>query len=139
MPKTKAKSEPLTANEKVLKIFTKPTGEVQVKLTDNNPRTVGGIIAALPFESQAQIWGDEVYFKIPVKVPEENTKTVVEVGDIAYWPPGESMCIFFGPTPASKVSEPRAYSPVNVFGKIIGDALVFKRVRNGEKIKVEGK
>jgi hypothetical protein len=70
-------------------------------------------------------------------VPEENTKTVVEVGDVAYWPPGESMCIFFGPTPASLASEPRAYSPVNVFGKITGDPSVFKKVKNGERIKVE--
>jgi hypothetical protein len=63
----------------------------------------------------------------------------VEVGDVAYWPPGESMCIFFGPTPVSKASEPRAYSPVNVFGKVIGDPLVFRKVKNGEKTKVERK
>jgi len=47
------------------------------------------------------------------------------------------MCIFFGPTPASKAGEPRAYSPVNVFGKVNGVPSVFKKVKNGEKIRVE--
>jgi hypothetical protein len=126
-----------SANENVVSVCTKSTGEVNIKLTVSNPKTTNSILAVLPFESKAETWGDEIYFKIPVKVPEENTKIVVEVGDVAYWPPGESMCIFFGPTPASKASEPRAYSPVNVFGKIADDPFVFKKVKNGERIRVE--
>jgi hypothetical protein len=125
------------ANENVVSVYTKSTGEVNIKLTVSKPRTTNSILAALPFESKAETWGDEIYFKIPVKVPEEDAKIVVEVGDVAYWPPGESMCIFFGPTPASKAREPRAYSPVNVFGKITDDPFVFKKVKNGERIRVE--
>lgn len=137
MPKKKEIIGSATANENAVKVHTKSTGDVHINLTASNPKTTNSILAALPFESQAQTWGDEIYFKIPVKVPEENAKTVVEVGDVAYWPPGESMCIFFGPTPASKASEPRAYSPVNVFGKITDDPSVFKKVKNGERITVE--
>lgn len=66
----------------------------------------------------------------------ENGKDVLDVGDIAYWPPGKSMCIFFGHTPSSKGSE-GAYSAVSVFGKIIGDARIFGTVKEGERIRVE--
>jgi hypothetical protein len=137
LPKKKEIIGSVNESKDAVKVYTKSTGEVHINLTTSNPKTTSNILAALPFESKVQTWGDEIYFKIPVKVPEENVKTVVEIGDVAYWPPGESMCIFFGPTPASKASEPRAYSPVNVFGKITGDPFVFKKVKNGEKIKAE--
>jgi hypothetical protein len=137
MPNRKTDIGTLSTSEKVLKIFTKSIGEVKVKLIGNNPNTVREVMSALPFDSEAQTWGDEVYFRIPVKAPVEKAETTVDVGDVAYWPPGESMCIFFGPTPASKGSEPRAYSPVNIFGKVNGDPSVFKKVKNGEKIRVE--
>jgi len=101
-----------------------------------NPRTVEAVIKALPIESTANRWGDEVYFETPVKLGEENSQTAVKVGDIAYWPPGNALCIFFGPTPVTKGNEPRAYSPVNVIGKVLGDPLVFKEVKTGEKVKV---
>jgi hypothetical protein len=48
------------------------------------------------------------------------------------------MCIFFGPTPSSKGNEIRAYSAVSVFGKVIGDAKIFRNVKEGERIRVEG-
>lgn len=127
------------ADEKIIKVYTMSSGEIEIKLTSSNPKTVEAIWKAIPFESVAERWGDEVYFKIPVNVPEEKSQTVVEVGDVAYWPPGESMCIFFGPTPVSVADEPRAYSPVNVIGRILGDPLVFKKVKNREKIEVKRK
>ena len=67
----------------------------------------------------------------------ENSKAVVQMGNLGYWPPGIAFCIFFGPTPASIGKEIRPASPVNVFGKIEGDPLVFKKVQNGESIKLE--
>ncbi len=67
----------------------------------------------------------------------EDGEEVLEIGDVAYWPPGRSICIFFGPTPSSKGSEIRAYSPVSVFGTVVGDARIFKAVKEGEKIRVE--
>lgn len=92
---------------------------------------------ALPFEGRASVWGDEIYFSIPVNAkPEPGAQDEVAVGDLAYWPPGNAFCLFFGPTPASLSTEPRAASPVNVFGKIEGDATVLKKYRRG-KVKVE--
>jgi hypothetical protein len=102
-----------------------------------NTKTASSVIKALPFESMAHRWGEEIYFDIPVELELENDKEVLDVGDIAYWPPGKSMCIFFGPTPSSRGNEVRAYSPVTVLGKILGDARIFRNVKEGEKIRVE--
>lgn len=126
-------------NEKMkIKIITEATGEVLVEIDEKtNPKTVKAILNALPFESTANRWGDEVYFETPIRVEEENSIQEVEVGTVAYWPPGNALCIFFGKTPVSRGEKPRAYSPVNVIGKIIGDAKIFKKVKSGDKIKVE--
>lgn len=121
-----------------IKIITEAIGEVLVEIDEKtNPKTVKAILNALPFESTANRWGDEVYFETPVKVEEENSIQEVEVGTVAYWPPGNALCIFFGKTPVSRGEKPRAYSPVNVIGKIIGDAKIFKKVKSGDDIKVE--
>ena len=61
----------------------------------------------------------------------------MEVGDLGYWPPGQAFCLFFGPTPASHGDEPRAASPVNVFGKVEGDATRFRAVRDGARVSLE--
>lgn len=102
----------------------------------NNIKTASAIFSPLPFESIAHRWGDEVYFDIPLDEL-ENGKEVLEIGDIAYRPLGKSMCIFFGPTPSSKGDEVRAYSAVSVFGRVTGDARVFRAVKEGESIRVE--
>ena len=124
---------------KRIRIITDVTGPVEVELLeDKNPRTVEAILEALPIESVAERWGDEVYFETPVSMGLENSQEVVNEGDVAFWPPGSSICIFFGPTPASRSpDEIRPASPVNVFGKVVGDPKVFKKVRTGDKIRVE--
>jgi hypothetical protein len=103
----------------------------------NGSETAQKIWKALPIEGSVNIWGDEIYFSITVKVGLENAKAVVSEGDLGYWPPGNAFCIFFGPTPASHGEEIRPASPVNIFGKIIGDSQVFKKVRSGAKIIIE--
>jgi hypothetical protein len=121
-----------------IKIHTASTGYVEAEiLEERNPKTAKAIVDNLPFESSANTWGDEVYFSIPVDLDEEKSQREVEVGDCGYWPAGSCFCIFFGRTPASSGSKPVAASAVNVFGRIIGDATVFRKVRDGEKIRVE--
>lgn len=93
---------------------------------------------ALPITASVNTWGDEVYFTIPVEAELENAKETVEMGDIAYWPEGRAMCIFFGPTPISKGDEIRPAGPVNVIGKVDGDATVFKGVGAGQTITIAG-
>ena len=92
---------------------------------------------ALPLTVAGETWGDEIYFSIPVKAKPERPLETVELGDLGYWPPGTAFCIFFGPTPMSRGQEIRPASPVNVFGKIVGDPTVFKKVRTGTKVRVE--
>ena len=103
----------------------------------NNSKTAQEIWKALPIESNVNNWGDEIYFSIPVKRGAENAKAVVSKGDLGYWLSGTALCIFFGPTPISEGEEIRPASPMNVFGRIIGDCKIFKKVTSGAKIIVE--
>jgi hypothetical protein len=115
-------------------------GELDAEINENkNPKTARTIIQALPLESKANRWGYEIYFEIPVKIGKENSQQEVEIGDLAYWVEGSSFCIFFGKTPASSNNKPKAYSPVNVFGKITSENFIeiLKKVKDGEKIRVE--
>lgn len=109
-------------------------GAVEAGGVLNESKTADAIWAALPITGRANRWGDEIYFAIPARVAGENGKEVVDSGDLGYWPPGHAFCIFFGPTPASRGDEIRAASPVNVFGKVEGDAAVFRKVKDGEEI-----
>ncbi len=112
--------------------------EIKIEAELNNSKTAEKIWQVLPIEGQAKTWGDEIYFSIGEKIElEESANEVVSMGDLAYWPPGEAFCIFFGKTPASQDDDIRAASSVNVFGKIIGDAKIFKQVRSGAKISVQ--
>ena len=93
---------------------------------------------ALPIESTCSTWGEEVYFSIPVSLSlDETASEVVDMGDLGYWPPGTALCVFFGPTPASKGDEIRPASAVNIVGKILGDPMIFKKVSAGTKIRVK--
>jgi hypothetical protein len=91
----------------------------------------------LPITGKAQLWGDEIYFDVGIPIASESPRAVVELGDLGYWPPGSAFCIFFGPTPASEGKEIRPASPVNVFGRVIGDPTVFKRARAGTLVRIE--
>lgn len=86
----------------------------------------------LPIEEYASAWGDEIYFALPLTPGDlVNAQELVEAGDLAYWPPGNAFCIFWGPTPASSGSEIRPASEVEVFGRIINDPQILKGSRGG--------
>ena len=92
----------------------------------------------LPLESTGSRWGDEIYFTIPLSHGlEQDARETVEEGDLGFWPQGTAFCIFFGPTPISTGNEIKPASAVNIFGKIIGDATVFKQVASGTPVRVE--
>jgi len=112
-------------------------GAVSAEALLSDSATARAVLDTLPLSVPAQTWGDEIYFSIPVTAKPESPRETVEMGDLAYWPPGSAFCIFFGPTPASRGSEIRPASAVNVFGRVSGDATVFKRVRAGTLVKVE--
>lgn len=91
---------------------------LDARWTDDNPETRQAIAAALPVDGDASRWGDELYFRTPIDVPEENSQVEVPVGGIAYWPQGNALCLFWGPTPASVDDTPRAASAVNLVAMI---------------------
>jgi hypothetical protein len=98
--------------------------------------TAQAILKALPFESSANTWGDEIYFHTPAQRRlEPGAQAVVEVGDLAYWPSMPAFCIFFGPTPASSNDQPQAASAVNVFGRLKEvDLKKLRQIGGGEKV-----
>ena len=111
------------------------SGNIEANAELKNTETAKKIYDALPLTGMANRWGQEIYFSIPVYLEEEkDSKEVVGMGDVAYWPTGNCFCIFFGKTPASKGNEPRAASKVNVFGKVIGDTTMLKNIKDGDEI-----
>jgi hypothetical protein len=103
----------------------------------NDSRTAQAIWEALPIKGQANLWGDEIYFSIPLSLELEAGQESVNVGDLGYWPDGSALCIFFGPTPISRGGKIRPASPVTVFGKVTSDTIVFKKVTSGTEIIIE--
>jgi hypothetical protein len=110
------------------------SGPLQLEATLNDTDLAASLWNALPISAAANTWGDEIYFGIPVDAELENAQEVVDLGDLAYWPPGRAFCVFFGPTPASRGDEIRPASAVTVIGKVEGDSTILKRVQQGDSV-----
>lgn len=109
-------------------------GAIGAEAELNDTRTAQAIWKMLPIKGRVNFWGDEIYFAVPLSLKLEAGQGVVNIGDLGYWPDGNAFCIFFGPTPVSQGDEIRPASLVTVFGKVIGDATVFKKITEGTKI-----
>ena len=94
--------------------------EISIELDDSrSPKTFQVIIENLPVEINITKWGDELYTdRTQISANEENAKREVDYLDVAYWPEGNALCLFYGPTPISKDGQILAYSPVNIVGRI---------------------
>jgi hypothetical protein len=111
-------------------------GKLELEAWLNETKTASKVFEALPITSTVNTWGDEIYFTTPVDAKPEDAKELVSLGDIAYWPPGKAMCIFFGKTPISRGDEIRPASAVNIIGKVEGDLKLLKKVKDGEEITI---
>lgn len=119
--------------------------EVVIKIDDevvdaelNDGPTARAILDALAIRAEAQRWGGEIYFSIPVSCElEDDSRDVLEAGELAYWPPGRAFCIFFGPTPASQGNEIRAASSVNIVGRLTGEFSSLWDVPDGAPVSIE--
>ena len=111
--------------------------DVEVTAELNDSATAELIWNALPIEASGSTWGDEIYFRTSIEDQERDSQEVVDMGDVAFWPPGQALCLFFGPTPMSRGDEIRPASAVNVVGKIEGDPTVLKSVPSGSRVLVE--
>ena len=122
-----------------------PGGEILCEITKENPETAKRIVSSLPIQGVGSRWGQEIYTTSTnpeIVLPPEIPREIMEEGEIAYWPPGKALCVFWGPTPASEDDDkPRAASPVNPFAKIIGlstsDLEKLNMFQSGEVIRFE--
>ncbi len=108
--------------------------KLEIEIDDlNSPNTVKKFVENLPFTVGMNLWAEEIYTdESPIKEKEENAKPLVELNDVAYWPSGKAICLFYGPTPIGKKDEIKPYSPVNVIGKILKpEKSVLKKISDG--------
>jgi len=104
----------------------------------NDTATARRIYEALPIEGSANRWGDEIYFGIPVTAGKSDPmRTEMSVGELAFWPAGSALCIFWGPTPASQGDEPRAAGDVVPVGKLFGVLTQLSEVKDGQAIHLD--
>ena len=108
-------------------------GEVEAPACLNDSDTAGKVFDILPFSSSVSVWGDEVYFDVPVDAGLENGQDLVELGDVACWPQGKALCIFFGRTPIGEGDEIRPISPVTVVGRVTADGETLRWLLDGLK------
>ena len=109
--------------------------EILLELNDSDsPKTVKNFVEKLPFLVELNVWGDEIYTsESPITQPEENAKSIVSLNDVAYWPTGKAICLFFGQTPIGNPGEITPASPVNVLGKIVSPDKSILDVGDGAK------
>lgn len=110
--------------------------ELSADWVDGAPNTRAALADVLPVDGDATRWGDELYFRVPVDVPAENASADVPIGAVAYWPQGNALCLFWGPTPASVGTEPRAASPVTVVASI-DDVSPLASLSGGATVRLE--
>ena len=110
---------------------------VKIVATLNQSATADALWTALPLTSSVQIWGNEIYFSTPVEAPEDDAQETVDKGAVAYWPPGQALCLFRGPTPMSRGDEIRPASPVNVVGYLEGEPGLLSQIPEGAEITVK--
>ncbi len=120
-----------------VEIVVSKSENIEIELDDSNaPNTVKKLVDGLPFTVGVNLWGEEIYTdESPVNEKEENAKALVELNDVAYWPTGKAICLFFGPTPIGKKGEIKPYSRVNVIGKILKpDKSILKKISNATEV-----
>ena len=110
---------------------------VSIDAVLNDSETANKIKKILPITNTINKWGDEIYFSIDIDDGEINSKEVVDLGDLGYWPPGNAFCLFFGLTPASEDNDIRPASPVNIIGKILGDLEIFRTIESGDQVLIK--
>jgi hypothetical protein len=115
-------------NPKIIEIEVADKGKVPAELDSRNPAIVEAFCRILPLEAPAKLWGEEVYFDLPLEMEDETPSPSAAPGDISYWSPGPAFCIFFGST--------QPYSPVNHLGKVVKGLDLFEKVREGDRIRL---
>jgi hypothetical protein len=101
-------------------------GKALAKMDERNPRIREALFDSLPIEGIVNLWGEEVYFDVPLQMDNENPSPTSSAGDVCYWSPGPAFCVFFGKT--------QPYSSVNHIGKITQGLEIFRQAASGDRI-----
>jgi len=113
-----------------------PAGQAHAQLEDTP--TSRKLVAALPIQGRANIWGEEVYFDTGIQADlEPDARQVVDPGTVCFWTDGNALALPYGPTPVSRGDECRLVSEVNILGALEEDARVLASVKGGDAILVE--
>ena len=114
------------------------SGSVSIEMELMETATAKAIIEALPFQSRAQTWGEEVYFATPVSAKlEPDASQVVEPGTVCFWTEGNALALPYGRTPISTDERPKLASRCNVLGRIVGDPRRLSKINSGQSVRVE--
>jgi hypothetical protein len=120
--------------EKAIRI---EAGGVRLYAILSDTATASALWDALPLEGKVRLYGHSILVDASLGVAlEPIARAAVKAGDLAFWPDGPAIGLYFGKTPASTGDDPAAASPVNVFGRITGDAGRLARVTEGAKVKL---
>ena len=119
--------------------------QIQIRIADisltatlRDTPTATAILAALPIESRAQTWGEEVYFRTPVDVDlEADARDVIQAGELAFWVEGSSIAIGFGRTPISRGNEIRLAAPTNIWADTADDVRQLIAIKTGDPIHID--
>jgi hypothetical protein len=114
-------------------------GKTSFEVALDDTPTAEALLEALPFESRAQTWGEELYFEVPVNVNlEPEARQIVEPGTVCFWVEGSALALPYGPTPISTDGKPKLVARCNLLGRIVGDPRLLAAVRAGDRVRVEG-
>lgn len=93
---------------------------------------------SLPYEGKLNMLGSMIYFELPVRDRQEGDLLTFEVGDVAWWPEVDALCLFFGPTPLSgEDGRPVSAYPLRRIGRLLGDYAGLERSGDGGSILLE--
>jgi hypothetical protein len=113
-------------------------GELTLPAELNDSQSAEKLGSLLPLKFSMSRWGDEYYGDCGIEVElSKEARDIMEMGELAVWPTGKALCMFFGPTPASRANEPRAVSPVNPVGKLNNNAEVLKKLSRSIRVRIE--
>lgn len=109
-----------------------------IETRDDETDTVTQLLGALPLETVVNRWGEEIYFDVPISSDlEKDARAEMDIGEVAFWPTGSALAVFFGPTPASTNGRPRAYSDCNIVGRILEEPARLTKIAPGTRVRIE--
>ena len=112
--------------------------ETRLVLELRETLTADIIYNSLPLKSKVQKWGQEIYFETGLSIElESDAKSIVNIGEIAFWNSGSAIAIGYGKTPISKGNEIRLISPCNIWADSKFEKSYIENIKEYETIILE--